>query len=468
MVKTLRSGTITFTHDKIPSVTGGKSPAMDFADAILHGNPEAHRLVAEATGDLPWEPKKEPEPSLADEFIAATYKEPQNFHGKTRKLFSDVMMRYRIDMRKAHRFVLDDQFVELATEMAAADAAKVLARLQYATLPYDQTWIEFNLHAKMRAIHRLNGTEFKNQHEVSPRLGCLLQRINDTDAVCTLVSPMEDRVMPHMTCYFFSIVETSFEGRNRPDNYFGCVPMTMAPHEQASIISPVGPEEFRRDSSVDSVGKASLWGYIKGAGFNGIAVNPRAVEMVTPEFLLRHGDIGLSRAFPPYTTFLHDQKAISQATEMILAETREFTGTIRWLVTVLAMLNEVPVHADLVVREHQMKVGHFKKHKFVDYHKVTLRLPKTKPIPFIERHLRGQSERRHRAHTVRSFWRTYLHEQHCAPDEHDWTYDHDDGYRLCGRCMAYSRLIHEHVRGNAELGWVRKDYVIRPQVKHGS
>lgn len=427
------------------------SPALAVADKILGSN-------------SPWREPKE-EPSLADEFIASTYTEPKNFHGRTRRLYDDVMLRYRLDMRKAHRFVLDNEFVALATEMAAVQPAKVLARLQYATLPYEQTWIEFDLHAKMRAIHALNGTTFKNADEVSPRLGCLLQRINDTDAVVTLVSPFGERVMPHMTCYFFSITETSFEGSNRPDSFFGCVPMTMAPHDQASIISPISSAEWQADQKNDSVGKASLWGYTRPNTDGTLVVTPtavRAIEMVTPTFLMRHGDIGLSRAFPPVLTFLHDQEATKKATEMILAETKEFTGTVRWLVTVLAMLNQVPVHADLVQRKHQMRVGHLKKHTFVDYHKVTLRLPKTKPIPYIEKHLRGPSERRHRAHEVRAFWRTYLHEQHCAPDDHDWTYDYDDGYRLCGKCMAYGRLIHEHVRGNQELGWVRKDYVLKP------
>ena len=68
---------------------------------------------------------------------------------------------------------------------------------------------------------------------------------------------------------------------------------------------------------------------------------------------------------------------------------------------------------------------------------------------------------RRRAHEVRAHWRTYLHEQHCGYEQHDWVYDHDNGYRLCGKCEAYGRLIHEHVRGDAKLGWVNKTYVLK-------
>jgi hypothetical protein len=427
------------------------SPALAVADQLLGSN-------------SPWR-RPEEEPSLADEFIASTHRGNPDLRGRLRRQWDETMLRYRLDMRKAHRFVLDDAFVDMATEMAMTTPEKTLARLQYATLPYEQTWIEFNLHAKMKAIHRVNGSTFKNQHEVAERLGMLVQRIDDTSAVCTLVSAHgNEQVIPHMTCYFFSLNERTFVSSNAA--FYGCVPM---------VIGSRAPESEYRDGEIvnldltnyveaashDSVGKASLWGYTLDKNTI-LDTKPKAQRMRTPEFLLRHGDIGLSRLF--FTT--EDLSTVEEGREamktLILVETREFTGSIRWLTTVLAMLNQVPVHTDLVERSHQMRIGHFKKHKFVDYHRVTLRLPKMNPIPYLERQLRGPSERRHRAHEVRAHWRTYLHAEHCGPDEHDWTYDYDDGYRLCGKCDAYGRLIHEHIRGNQELGWVRKDYVIKP------
>jgi hypothetical protein len=140
-------------------------------------------------------------------------------------------------------------------------------------------------------------------------------------------------------------------------------------------------------------------------------------------------------------------------------------GQMRWLVTALAMLNEVPVRADYVQPSHSMRAPRSKRHNFLDYHKCSLRLPKTRPIPYLERYL-ANVERKHRAHEVRGHWRTYLHESYCPTEEHAWEYDHDNGYRLCGKCMGYSRFIHEHVRGDASLGWVKKDYVIKKD--HGA
>lgn len=423
----------------------------------------------------PWRDEPREEPSLADRFIATTHTEHMRFDGRARKRIEEVMMRYRIDMKHANRFMLDDDFTRYATHMANAQPEKVLSRLQYATLPYEQTWIEFDLHVKVDTIRQLHKVEQKGYEGIARRMGFLLQRISDTEAVCTLVSDVSDvdpndgAVIPHIVCYFFSLNEHNFLLDNR--SFFGCNPVQI--NEEPGLMQPEYhiTASFRHDPDLetDHLGKASLWGYTGAQA----PLPPRSPylnhgdisSLRTPSFLMRHGDIGFSRMFDPYRMIFEERGQQKKLNLLILAEMREFIGQVRWLVTVLAMLNQVPVYAEHVVRSHQMKVGQFKKHVTSDYHKVTLRLPKTKPLPYLERHIRGPSERRHRAHEVRAHWRTYLHAEHCGMEDHDWTYDYDDGYRLCGKCMAYGRLIHEHVRGNAELGWVRKDYVIKPSVK---
>jgi hypothetical protein len=178
-----------------------------------------------------------------------------------------------------------------------------------------------------------------------------------------------------------------------------------------------------------------------------------------PDFLARHGDAGFSR-FYDYFEIARRTKVMGKIAEIINGEISEFAGTIRWVVTLLAMLNEVPTRSELVVPGHQIYYGPTQKRQAYDFHKITLSLPKTKPVPFIERHL-SAVDRRHKAHQVRSHWRTYLSDSACKREEHEWEYDYNEGYRLCGKCMAFGRLIHEHVRGDPSLGWVSKDYTIR-------
>ena len=157
-IETVKGGTISWNAGDIPSVTGGKSPAMDFTTALMSGHPGA----TEAVDDLmfrPFTPNGE-EPSLADKFIASTYAKPV-YHGyqpssRRRKEAEAVLMQYRVDMRRAHRFVLDNEFTEYVTRMAAATPEKILARLQYATLPYETTWVEFDCRVKIRTSRELD------------------------------------------------------------------------------------------------------------------------------------------------------------------------------------------------------------------------------------------------------------------------------------------------------------------------
>lgn len=381
----------------------------------------------------PSSPLKE-EPALADKFIATTYKEPKRlFNGRWRKEAEDIMFRYRQDIRKAHRFVLDREFVQWATVMATAPAERILARLQYATLPYETTWIEFDLHEKMRTIGRIHRANTVSLKDVAPRCGCLLQRINETDSLCTLVSEIDDAAAPHMCSYFFSTIER---------------PMPQMKHYGCTAFEG-------RDS------RATLWGFTHRET---PVITPGKENLVTPKFLERHGDVATSRMFQFYRMLMAQQgKPDKMLADAATEELKQFTGHMRWIVTVLAMMNEVPVYAEHVVSSHQQRIDHVRKKQLVDYHRVSLRLPKIKPQVFLERHLNGTLDRRHRAHEVRTHWRTYLHEAHCSAETHDWEYDHENGYRLCGKCMAYGRRIDEHIRGNPELGWVRKDYVIKKE-----
>lgn len=433
-----------------------KSPALAVADHILSGGLFTPKV----------DPEKEP--SLADMFVAQTYVEAAHFHGREKKVLEEAMTRYRNDMRHAHRFVLDDQFVEYCTHAATAPATKILARLQYATLPYDTTWIEFNLRAKVRTIRAIHQHNDPDLSTVAPRCGMLMQRINDTDAVVTLVSDQDGTAQPHLAAYFFSTVERDFIATQRP--YFGCWPVSYHQSDEVDTprmtmkkeINPADPAEAFRAFG-PSIGKASLWGYTTKGHHAILKNNEDRDDLTVPMFLCRHGDVGFSRYYDAYRPIVIKQDKELQLHQTFGAEVTEFTGHLRWVVTLLAMLNEVPVHTELVARSHQMRIDHLRKKQYLDYHRVTLRLPKTKPLPWIERHLAGHSDRRHRAHEVRSFWRTYLNETACKREEHEWEYDHDEGYRLCGKCMAYSRLIKEHVRGNPELGWVRKEYVVKKE-----
>jgi hypothetical protein len=458
--KTLASGTMSWMPGDIPSPSGGKSAAVDFSDALLRGNPTALRLAEQALR----EPKEET--SLADFFMAETYTLAKRL-GMNRhqaKTIEPILQSYRQDMRRAHRFVLDNDFVRYATEVSSTmRPEKLLARLQYATLPYDITWIEFDLKTKvevMRALHNMDNSKF-DWNDVADRLGLIIRRLSDTEAVVELVCETHGNygLIGTTVCYFFSVKEYAWSYKDGRGT--GCAPF-MPPDETSALARYPGMTAAQAEQ-MRHIGPASLWGYSAAGQSTVIERMAQMKQLRLPEFLTRHGVLGTGRMRGILETLLgsdRDEVVSDTIAHLLVSETTEFTGMMRWIVTILACLNEVPVDSHHVQPEGTIRTGLTGRRPLMDYHRIVLRVPKEKPVQYIERQLRTAARRR--AHFVRSHWRTYLHEQHCPRDEHQWTYDYDEGYRLCGICMAYGRLIHEHQRGDASLGWVRADYIVRP------
>jgi len=369
------------------------------------------------------------------------------------KIVAPIIMRYRQAMRRASRFVLDDEFTRYATEVSShTEPEKLLYRLQFCTLPYQTTWLEFDLHVKvrtMRAIHGMPGLP----DNVPQRMGVLMERVDNTLSTVTMVlsGSAHDVVAPNMTGYLFSLDERAV---SRHYAYHGLVPFGTKDSDDSVIT-----EQMHR------VSRGSMWGYtVKGGPSGMIESGPDLVRSISlPGLLERHG----SMAFTPFYDFVKlgmgrpRENADDPLSDALGSEMVEFAGMMRWLVCVLAMLNEVPTSAAHVQPTHTVRHGLTGRKPAMDYHRLTLRLPKTKPVPYIQRQL-SPTGRKRQAHEVCEHWRTYMQNNACRHEEHDWEYDYPGGYRLCGKCLSFSRLIHEHVRGDPSLGWVRKSYVIKP------
>jgi len=408
------------------------------------------------------------EASLADQFVSATYQWAKYF-GLTAhetKLIDWVPAHYRQAMRNAQKFVLDDQFTEYATIMAAANMTpqKLLYRMQFASLPYETTWVEFNLRAKVGASRTLAGLDPEPPYDTPGRLGLLLQRIDDRSAAVTCVSdglsPIRDLVAPNLTGYFFSNDNRDFKQHHKMTSFDGKFRSLELMRLQRL------PPDKDLEEVMNRVSKGSLWGF--GDFRKSMGIIDSTADFVTrvalPEVLEQRGDLAFSAWYDFFETIdkLRKKRLMERLSEMMSSEITEFSGTMRWVITLLAMLNEVPTRADYVQPSHQIRVGLTSRRPAFDYHKVSLKLPKTKPVPYLERHLRN-IERRHRAHQVRGFWRHYYNEHRCKNDEHEWEWDTDNGYGLCGKCMSFTTWVREHVRGDPTLGWVRHDYVISKQ-----
>lgn len=417
-----------------------KSPALALASNLLQGAWDAGK---EKTLDT----------ILADQFLADSFKVPNAFGiGALKKPLEDVMVRYRIAMRKANRFVLDDQLTELVTEVsntAAIDVNKILRWLHSAVVPYETTWIEFDLHvkvAKMRTLAPLLDP-FDGYDKVPPRMGLLIQRdVNvPTAFAITLVTQMiKNDGANALTCP--QPVVYLFDAGKHPERVAG----------------------YEKYWAISDYAQSTAWGY--STDFDQMELSPEQRKQAeyfktgTPKSLLGYMALAAAPLHQVLMNYAQKRTGVSDKMRLGLAEdfvasARENSGMLRWVIVLLSMLAEVPVrHSGLLRMPGKHRVGPLRK-PFMDFHKISIKLPKTRPVAYVMRKLDQGTGRRNRAHEVRSHWRTYMNEmqERCA---HEWAYDEGNGYRLCGRCMAYGRLIKEHIRGDAELGWVRKDYVL--------
>ena len=406
--------------------------------------------------------------SLADQFMADSTIGSVFWRltGRKKKDFDAMLERYRDEIRRAHRFHLDDDFVRMATQVSSSTTPQqCLHRLQFALLPYEITWMEFDPRVKMRTIHNLRGLQGRSLDGVPDRMGLLLYRINNTDWLCQLFAayPTSGRELlaPHLTCYFVSAIEHDFAKAG--DIHFGASAMSMVQGpEQDRMIMPTSPEEIDKTSDdPHNLSKACLWGY--GPGSVGIIDTMEKFEtMQAPTFLRHHGDSGQSRYCKKLYEAVESDRLKETFGQMILAELAEFGGFVRWVITVLAMLSEIPYRVETLQPQGHMRIGLTGRRRYLDYHRLTLRLPKTHPVAFIERKLRNIT-RRHRAHEVLSHWRNFLTAHPCSRETHEWEYDYEAGYRLCGKCMSESTRVKDHVRGDPELGWVKKEYVVKKE-----
>jgi hypothetical protein len=401
------------------------------------------------------------DPILADQFYEGTYRWPKLMTlGHDRVRAEQDMIRYRAAMKRANRFILDDDLTRMVTEVSSTTNSDTLARrVSSAILPYETTWIEFDLHVKVQKTLDLSlGPNRKPPPGVAPRMGILLQRDLDypTAWAATIVTEigLADEADPEfevIDCVMAQPVVYLFDSAKHPQFVAG--------------YRHIDPKYLFGDIV------SSGWGYCEPTD------EQRELARKSPALALAQGlrytmppnlnDYSALSISVPYQRWVHERSnSFQESFGRTYGTTAiENGGMLRWIVTVLAMLAEVPVRSSELQRASGSRLVGTLRRPYMDYHRLSIKLPKTRPLAYIQRKLDKGDARHHRAHEVRSHWRTYV-EPHQVKCEHQWLVDDPNGYRLCEKCEAYSRLIKEHVRGDATLGWVRKEYYLETNHAH--
>jgi hypothetical protein len=415
--------------------------------------------------------------------------------GKSRKQIEAHMAQMRMTLLKAHRFVLDDDFVRVATEISCkTNVMEVAQRVQGAVIPYERTWIEFNPRVKVQASADILGKEWSPPPtlDTPDKMGLLIERApGDSYAWSVTVfmptfirghiagDPIDKNVavgemaFPTPLTYLFDARGRNFKEASsigRVKTFFEAVKPLIGGVEDSKEVDALAIE-------IDMIFGAEAWGFWAKSK-NG----KRDSHPVLPGLLATHAAAGVT---PFFQDMLVTLKKIGHLSELRLwldnyrVEMKQHIGLMRWLVGVLCILNEVPIQVTEVTREYTHSVRPLRNRplseKRFDHSVVTLKLPRVKNrVKYVSRKLIGGI--RKRRHFVEEHWRTYLSEQvdaECPIDtglplpvrHHRWEVDHENGYRLCERCQSFGRLIREHQRGDISLGWVTKEFNVTANKK---
>jgi hypothetical protein len=393
------------------------------------------------------------------------------------------MLRYRDWIKRASRFVVDNDMVD-AMVKHSTDINKLDGRFWLARLPHEVTWIEWDQkhHVMAQATHSRMRVRETNLSDVPHRTGLLLVRdpIRETRFTVYHFSEIDERATDVLTgkrlgaedrnnmlspvCYVIDSEEmissgyTCFGVRTLQSVFVGDVDTTSAPAvvhklvddiETWSRVLPLGLMHINHTTHTMEPGQAEEDNF-KQMGFYGKLMTG-LVSDHTDKF------IGVKKILAKSGQSPEAMRKVDRLMNALTAILKEEAGMMRQMVTLLAMINSVPTIIKKVEPSGYRPIG-MNKVRYLSHSTITLALPKTRPALFIERSMRnalGDYTKR-RAHPVRTYWREKRDSgnRYCP---HSFDNIEKNKYE-CSHCGRVGWWIKEHVRGDASKGWVRQDY----------
>lgn len=414
--------------------------------------------------------------TLADDVLAWTFGKPSEANIMLEPRNSNVavashMRSIRNRVKSARRFYLDDEFVE-----TALDISRDLDRLQHwvnlARLPYENVWIEFNAQAKVLA---------------SWKQGHFQENISDIVPIYSQEGKPDLKDVPEKFGFLITQLDAD-SGMWASENFapvaggkldkgkITTIPLSwvLSPEGDATLPlkSPLGKEYHQIRQMFGTYNK--LLGLHEKGFENAGALGISAFDPVSQQFALlpwMNNRIALCmepmhlHSLADYLK-IHDNEAQNASvTEQLVRHLwyvlKEDRGIMRFLISVLALMNNAPNIKRIPVANPGHRQTRGRNLEYLGHSIVTLDLPKKKTITVLTKALdfASNERRRNRGHEVRGHFRQI--ERGKAPlayrCEHVPTLV-ENGVGICMRCERMIRWIPSHARGDAELGWVTHEY----------
>lgn len=337
-------------------------------------------------------------------------------------------------------------------------------RLFMARLPFPEVWLEFDLHEKLRIGHELGISP--GVDEATPkRIGYLL-REDPGDPLrwscVTWVSvdgikepvhgPHKGEMLSSMAMNAWMVDTAMRAPPERIGDVNGIPPVEL---KNKLAINLMGGDEATTDDAVRAFSHLG-WGY--GSSMSD-KDDPRykgidPMRMLGEARPLRNS-INVGWEAMSYQIRSVSDDDVDRAMVQSCIESR---GDVRLIVSLLALVNEVPIIETPVEQKGAFTGAGGKIRKYLTNKTVTINIPSKKPLGQIRRIFSSKIKSHKARHEVRGHWRTIIHKE-----DHWRKVEQPDG-TIERVFIAKGQLervwVKNHERGDAAYGFVKHDYQV--------
>lgn len=345
-------------------------------------------------------------------------------------------------MRAATRYALDDDFVDFAMEASMrATIGDLLEQYKLVARPDNLMWLEWNEEKRQQTLLRVAeemGDEVRiDWSAIVPRVGYLFDDAPFTGyegeafigtSFCRLGKEQRDRIAtcPHSILFAQMADDPDESGFTRDYARFGVADFFNMPQEDVT------------EAMVDQQLSAEMKQFINGLGpwwaEKQKRVDPEAAGVALLS-LSRHMRMIQGPGIDCYVDVSKNDFDSEKAKRLNDAADEMTNGDMRFLVTVISMLNYDWVIKERREAEPQRKYRYGRFHKGNSHIVLSIDLPKFQGVTVMPKGFGKMEQSSRRQHSVRGHWRVYK----------------KDGRRV---------WIAPHLRGDPKLGVITKDYAL--------
>ena len=360
-------------------------------------------------------------------------------------------------VHRARKYILDNDMIRVVAHIAAQPPEYFLKHLNSCRLPFDTVWFQWDQGLMLRALHEAGVGSGPND-DLTGSMAVLCETLSGS------------RIRMEMVSNYFSD-ETRAEG-----DVVGMVPFGFITDlDQPVAGGLLDDDRFATDLVRDFEGR------MRENVAIGVDYQTAMDEQETGsalDQLSRH--IAYSASGPMGQQYRDMQRLVDQKNDPVHRMLFDFqiremkvkglslvSGVWRTVMAILIMLNTSgsEVDTDTLVSPRGSKSVRGKAIPYMEYRRVGLKLPRDKIIRRINK--QTQEYRPKRRHEVAATWcyRTGSGDPNCSHPSFQPV--PETRFQECPDCGRLRWRRQQHLRGDASLGFVKKDYHLKPNERAG-